>query len=223
MVVEPNPFPQLFSDRNCSETTLELTKLFNPQSTHLKRDSASPLSALLYQRGEGRRRVVPPATAIDEFLLRRVWMTPFVRPFRLSSLSSLAVAKNRITEDCQDHDKGPRGEVNSVMKWANFPVFQSYEKLLQMLVYRPWDDKWKFQQIADKEQDKNAYILWIFLLILCIRSCLNTMCALCEYIRQELQAARVDGGLEGDDIDRIFLPPLSVLAAWLFLRGGGPS
>ena len=48
------------------------------------------------------------------------------------------------------------------------------------------------------------------------------MCALCEYI-QELQAAGVDGGLEGDDIDRIFLPPLSVLAAWLFLRGGGPS
>ena len=45
------------------------------------------------------------------------------------------------------------------------------------------------------------------------------MCALCEYI-QELQAAGVDGGLEGDDIDRIFLPPLSVLAAWLFLRGG---
>ena len=48
------------------------------------------------------------------------------------------------------------------------------------------------------------------------------MCALYVCI-QERQTERVDGGLEGDDIDRIFLPPLSVLAAWLFLRGGGPS
>ena len=76
---------------------------------------------------------------------------------------------------------------------------------------------------STKQRTKyQASILWTFTIILYLKSSLNTMCALYVYI-QERQTARVDGGLEGDDIDRIFLPPLSVLAAWLFLRGGGPS
>ena len=175
-------FPPFSRDRNCSEGTSDLWgRKFNHPSTHLRKASA-PSSVC--STNEGRRA----ATAIDAFLLRRVWMTPFVRWCVPRCRRLPWPPQNDRALPCSWQRPRRRNLERSILSLNERLSYLCIclDDLLHSELCIPQKDglkcrsmPWHFSKLLTKST-RNAGTFWIFLLITCFKSCLNTMCALCK-------------------------------------------